>query len=316
MHMYVHMHLYLCYAYLCMCVYVHMCKCTYASMCRCIFHLFTYVHMTYMCVCGALRVCVCLTTRIPYHMVGTNLYKRMCVCVGLCLRVSRACVLVSCVQLACPGVEVIFMDTWGHLVGTVRRALQGIATPLVMLHQHDLLLSSAFTPEHVVGICRALWRGDANYVLLNRDVNFAGRSTQYCQALWMFDGTALRDLQDGREKGTTAQRACQTRHPGAKKQISSQQRGPRHFGRTSGSTASRNFRIVEDEPRLIGLGTEEARQCRSKFRLGAPYRFSPESELRRQISPRIRRCPEGCAARPERPLSGDFVSKPQERWRT
>lgn len=79
-------------------------------------------------------------------------------------------------------VQLLLMPEWGHLVGTVRHALQHISTPFVFLHQHDLLLSKNFMPNHVVGILQALAQQKANYVILNRDVNFAGRATQYFQA--------------------------------------------------------------------------------------------------------------------------------------
>jgi len=105
------------------------------------------------------------------------------------------------------GVELLPMQRWGHLVGTVRHALERVSTPFVLLHQHDLLINGEnFSSRSVVGILRALARGDANYVLLNRDVNCAGRSTQYFQAaphsphLWrsFVRRHALRvDLSDG-----------------------------------------------------------------------------------------------------------------------
>eukprot|EP00811_Abedinium_folium_P036070 NODE_8813_length_1468_cov_4.702461.p1 GENE.NODE_8813_length_1468_cov_4.702461~~NODE_8813_length_1468_cov_4.702461.p1 ORF type:complete len:282 (-),score=84.70 NODE_8813_length_1468_cov_4.702461:622-1413(-) len=79
-------------------------------------------------------------------------------------------------------VELLCMHEWGHLVGTVRCALQRTSTPFVLLHQHDLLLSKVFSPTHALAVLRALAARTANYVLLNRDVNFAARSTQYLQA--------------------------------------------------------------------------------------------------------------------------------------
>lgn len=80
------------------------------------------------------------------------------------------------------GAELLFMPKWGHLVGTVEFALQHIRTPYVVLHQHDLILAESFTSSHVLGILRALASKKANYVILNRDVNFTSRSTQYFQA--------------------------------------------------------------------------------------------------------------------------------------
>lgn len=79
-------------------------------------------------------------------------------------------------------VELLFMPKWGHLVGTVRYAMENLSTPYVLLHQHDLLLSNNFTSSHVVSILQMLAQRKANYVLLNRDVNFVRRSTQYFQA--------------------------------------------------------------------------------------------------------------------------------------
>jgi len=78
--------------------------------------------------------------------------------------------------------EILAMPRWGHLVGTVRHALERVTTPFVFLHQHDLLLSEDFTKLHAVGILRALAERTANYVVLNRDVNFSHRSTDYFQA--------------------------------------------------------------------------------------------------------------------------------------
>ena len=80
------------------------------------------------------------------------------------------------------GVELVFLPHWGHLVGTVRHALDQVTTPFVCLHQHDLLVSDRLTPQHVSGVLRVLAQREANYVLLNRDVNFASRSTEYFQA--------------------------------------------------------------------------------------------------------------------------------------
>jgi len=79
-------------------------------------------------------------------------------------------------------VELLFMPKWGHLVGTVRYALEHVATPFVLLHQHDLLLNRNFTSTLAVAVLRALAERKANYVILNRDVNFVSRSTQYFQA--------------------------------------------------------------------------------------------------------------------------------------
>ncbi|CAE8631677.1 unnamed protein product, partial [Polarella glacialis] len=83
---------------------------------------------------------------------------------------------------AMQGVELIFLQEWGHLVGTVRRALDSLSTPFVLLHQHDLVLSREMSASLVVEALKALASRDANCILLNRDVNFAGRSTEYLQA--------------------------------------------------------------------------------------------------------------------------------------
>lgn len=82
---------------------------------------------------------------------------------------------------AMSGVELLRLPEWGHLVGTVRYALDRINTPFVLLHQHDLLLSRNFSATHAIAILRALARRSANYVILNRDVNLASRSTAYFQ---------------------------------------------------------------------------------------------------------------------------------------
>jgi len=101
-------------------------------------------------------------------------------------------------------VELLFMPHWGHLVGTVRYAMDRLSTPYVLLHQHDLLLNGSFSSSHVVGILRALARREANYVIMNRDINFVGRSTQYFQAaphrpdLWrVFQREHALRLEDG-----------------------------------------------------------------------------------------------------------------------
>ena len=76
-------------------------------------------------------------------------------------------------------VELLIMPDWGHLVGTVRHALGSVSTPLVMLHQHDLILSPMLTEAKLLASLRLLLARRANCVLLNRDVNFARRSAQY-----------------------------------------------------------------------------------------------------------------------------------------
>jgi len=81
------------------------------------------------------------------------------------------------------GVEFFDLPRWGHLVGTVRHALDRSTTPYVLLHQHDLVLGAeGLSMRRIAGILRALASRAANYVLLNRDVNCAGRSTQYLQS--------------------------------------------------------------------------------------------------------------------------------------
>lgn len=79
-------------------------------------------------------------------------------------------------------VEFLTLPCWGHLVGTVRFALERTSTPFVLLHQHDLLLAGDLSVDLFYELLRTLASGSANYVLLNRDVNIAGRSTQYLQA--------------------------------------------------------------------------------------------------------------------------------------
>eukprot|EP00930_Biecheleria_cincta_P034419 TRINITY_DN23793_c0_g1_i1.p1 TRINITY_DN23793_c0_g1~~TRINITY_DN23793_c0_g1_i1.p1 ORF type:complete len:512 (+),score=101.77 TRINITY_DN23793_c0_g1_i1:69-1604(+) len=85
-------------------------------------------------------------------------------------------------ELAMQGVEMLFLQEWGHLVGTVRHALEQVSTPFVLLHQHDLILGDALSDSHVLEALKLLAARRANCILLNRDVNFAGRSTQYLQA--------------------------------------------------------------------------------------------------------------------------------------
>jgi len=76
-------------------------------------------------------------------------------------------------------VELVFLEEFGHLLGTVRSALALVTTPYVFITQHDLSLAARFVAADVQRVLDALKSGVANYILLNRDVNSSARTSAY-----------------------------------------------------------------------------------------------------------------------------------------
>lgn len=76
-------------------------------------------------------------------------------------------------------VELCELDCFGHLFGTVERALKEITTPYVFMTQHDLRLNANFQAADVQRSLEALEAGTAKYILLNRDENNAARCRKY-----------------------------------------------------------------------------------------------------------------------------------------
>jgi hypothetical protein len=78
-------------------------------------------------------------------------------------------------------VELVFLEDFGHLFGTVREAFQGetsVSTPYVLVTQHDLKLARTFVAADVQRVLEAL-SGSAKYIVLNRDANSGDRSLRH-----------------------------------------------------------------------------------------------------------------------------------------
>lgn len=75
--------------------------------------------------------------------------------------------------------ELIFLEDFGHLQGTVQRAFKDVDTAYTFVTQHDLRLGGKFEAADVQSVVEALHRGYASYILLNRDVNSAPRTRVY-----------------------------------------------------------------------------------------------------------------------------------------
>merc|ERR1740117_777121 len=75
--------------------------------------------------------------------------------------------------------DLVFLQRFGHLLGTLKVALETVSTPFVFVTQHDLRLASQFEAADVQRVVEALYRGVASYVLLNRDINSAPRTAGY-----------------------------------------------------------------------------------------------------------------------------------------
>ena len=76
-------------------------------------------------------------------------------------------------------VELVFLDHFGHLFGTVQKALEITQTPYVFVTQHDLKVSPKFVGADVQRVLDLLSRDVAHYVALNRDVNNGTRTMGY-----------------------------------------------------------------------------------------------------------------------------------------
>jgi len=76
-------------------------------------------------------------------------------------------------------VELIFLQGFGHLLGTVHRALEAVTTEYIFITQHDLRLAPRFVAADVQNVLDVLQQGVARYVLLNRDVNSGPRTKTY-----------------------------------------------------------------------------------------------------------------------------------------
>ena len=76
-------------------------------------------------------------------------------------------------------VNLVFLEEFGHLFGTVNAAFTLLSSPYVFVTQHDLEVTSAFKPSDVQLLLSALRKGVANYVLLNRDCNSSPRTARY-----------------------------------------------------------------------------------------------------------------------------------------
>lgn len=84
------------------------------------------------------------------------------------------------------GVELLFLGKFGHLLGTVKLALQNLTTPFVFITQHDLRLATRIAAADVQSILEALHSGQARYIVLNRDVNSGQRTQAYFRMLREF----------------------------------------------------------------------------------------------------------------------------------
>lgn len=87
-------------------------------------------------------------------------------------------------------VELVFLEKFGHLFGTVKQALEMVATSYILVTQHDLRLAPRIAAADVQNILEALHSGGAKYVVLNRDVNSAPRTEGYFRIV---HGSSLRD---------------------------------------------------------------------------------------------------------------------------
>ena len=76
-------------------------------------------------------------------------------------------------------VELMQLSAHGHLVGTVRAALDVVTTPLVLVTQHDLVLDPPSVRRAWPAIERALRGGLANCVTVNRDAHASARSLSH-----------------------------------------------------------------------------------------------------------------------------------------
>merc|ERR1712216_129723 len=75
--------------------------------------------------------------------------------------------------------DLVFLEEFGHLFGTVKKAFEYIDTKFVFLHQHDLRVGTNFVAADVQKILEVLQSDRAKYVVLNRDVNNALRCSAY-----------------------------------------------------------------------------------------------------------------------------------------
>ena len=75
--------------------------------------------------------------------------------------------------------ELVFLEEFGHLFGTVKRGFSHVQTRYVLVTQHDLRLGGHFVAADVQLILEALNAGLAKYVLLNRDTNSSVRTKAY-----------------------------------------------------------------------------------------------------------------------------------------
>lgn len=80
-------------------------------------------------------------------------------------------------------VELLKLASHGHLVGTVRAALATVATSLVLITQHDLVLDAPAVARAWSGVESALRDGRARCVTINRDMHSSRRSEAY----WHFE---------------------------------------------------------------------------------------------------------------------------------
>lgn len=80
-------------------------------------------------------------------------------------------------------VELIFLESFGHLFGTIKTAFQMIRTPYVFVTQHDLRLGGHFVAADVQRTVEALSTGRAKYVVLNRDTNSGPRTKVHFRLL-------------------------------------------------------------------------------------------------------------------------------------
>ena len=76
-------------------------------------------------------------------------------------------------------VQLVMLETWGHLVGTVREAMTLVATPYVLVTQHDLVLDEFAAARAWPAIECALSDGRAHIITCNRDAHACHRSAMY-----------------------------------------------------------------------------------------------------------------------------------------
>jgi len=84
-------------------------------------------------------------------------------------------------------VQAVVLDRFGHLYGTLRAGLSIVTTPYVLITQHDLKLVPRFVAADVQRTLEVMRRGEANYIVLNRDMNNLKRTSTYFKLVEQFD---------------------------------------------------------------------------------------------------------------------------------